>query len=56
MVRSSKYTVYAALVSMLIIAVFSGCAKKNVNQTVIAVDKLTFRDVPGITPGEINAI
>jgi PAS domain S-box-containing protein len=51
-----KFIVCAALVAAFIMAGFSGCAKKTDKQSEAAVDKLSFRDIPGITPGEISAI
>ena len=51
-----KFIVRAALVAAFIMAGFSGCAKKTDKQSEVSVEKLSFRDIPGITPGEISAI
>jgi len=61
MVKSCKYMIYirklyAALFVAFTITLFSGCGKSSEKQTEIAVDKLKFKDVPGITQAEITAI
>jgi PAS domain S-box-containing protein len=56
MVKSNTYMVYAAFVVTFIVVVFSGCTKKVEKQSDTAIEKISFRDVPGITPAEINAI
>jgi PAS domain S-box-containing protein len=47
---------YAALVAVFLMMVFSGNAQFSEKQTDTAIGEITFRDVPGITQSEINAI
>jgi len=61
MLKKSKRTmcvriVYATLVLAFIMSIFSGCAKIPEKQPDAAIDRLSFRDIPGITKDEINAI
>jgi len=56
MVKNNTYMVYAAFVAAFIVVVFSGCGKKVEKQSDAVTEKISFRDVPGITPGEISAI
>jgi hypothetical protein len=44
------------LVATFVLAVFSGCAKDFEEQPGAAIDKLSFRAIPGITQSETNAI
>jgi len=54
--KRGKIVLCAALVFALIMAFYFGSAKKDEKKSEVAVEKLSFRNVPGITPGEINAI
>jgi hypothetical protein len=56
MLKSSTYIVYAALVTVFIMTVLSGNAQFSEKQTDTTLKKITFRDIPGITQAEINAI
>jgi len=56
MVKSSKRIACAALVLAFMAVIFSGCAKKVEKQSDASMEKLSFRNIPGITPGEISAI
>jgi len=51
-----KRMLYAMFVIAFVLALFSGCKKNFDEQTAVQIDKMSFRDVPGITQGEINAI
>jgi PAS domain S-box-containing protein len=44
------------LVFALILVIFSGCGKSPNDQSGLAIRNISFRDIPGITAGEINAI
>jgi PAS domain S-box-containing protein len=55
-VLKSGKIVYTALILAFIMTMFSGCAKKHEKQSDAAIEKLSFRDIPGITQDEINAI
>lgn len=50
------HTALATLVLAFIMTVFSGSAKSSEKQPDTAIEKLSFRNIPGITPDEINAI
>jgi len=54
--KRGKIVLCAALVLALIMSFYFGSAKKNEKKSEVAVEKLSFRNIPGITPGEINAI
>ncbi|MDR2701336.1 MAG: PAS domain-containing protein, partial [Spirochaetaceae bacterium] len=57
MLKSGKSTACAALVLALILVVFSGCKKtSSIEQSGLAVEAVSFRNIPGITNSEINAI
>jgi len=56
MIKSCKRIVCAIFVFAFILTVFSGCKKASKEEAVTAVDKISFRDIPGVTPGEISAI
>jgi PAS domain S-box len=56
MLKSFKRIMYAIIVFAFILSAFSGCKKDSKEKTDIAIDKMSFRDIPGITQAEINAI
>ena len=56
MLNSCKRVIGAFFVFAFLFSVFSGCKKDSKIETNTAVDKISFRDIPGITPGEITAI
>ena len=45
-----------AFVVVLVLFVFSGCEKPSENQPGLPMERISFRDVPGITEDEIKAI
>jgi len=56
MARKGRRTVYAMLVFVLVLNIFSGCEKSSKEQPPVAVETLSFRDILGITQDEISAI
>jgi PAS domain S-box-containing protein len=56
MVKKNKRIMYAALVCAFILTVFSVCEKSSKEQSNAAIETLSFRNIPGITQSEINAI
>jgi PAS domain S-box-containing protein len=56
MIKSGKRTACVALILAIIVAMFSGCEEKVERQSDTAIEKLSFRNIPGITPAEISAI
>jgi PAS domain S-box-containing protein len=56
MLKICKRIIRAALVFAFILAVFSGCGQSSKVQTELEVGTLSFRNIPGITREEINAI
>jgi len=56
MMERSKRIIYAMLVLTLFLTVFSGCKKTFKEKTNLEVERISFRDIPGITQNEITAI
>ena len=56
MLKSSKCIMCVVFVCAFILAVFSGCEKTAKKEETAAIEKLSFRNIPGITPAEIIAI
>jgi len=60
MSKNSKFIVYSTLVLTLLITVFSGCKKPSKEQPKEqpkqSIEKFTYKEIPGITREEINAI
>ena len=54
--KSRKHGMCVISVCALILAVFSGCGKLSDEQSLLTIDKISFRDIPGITQSEISAI
>jgi PAS domain S-box-containing protein len=56
-----KLTMYAIVVFTFILTVFSGCEKAlnyklKMEKNLVPIDNISFKDIPGITQSEINAI
>ncbi|MCL1958113.1 MAG: transporter substrate-binding domain-containing protein, partial [Spirochaetes bacterium] len=56
MLKSNKRIMCVVFVSAFILTAFSGCEKASNKKSSVVTDKLTFMDIPGITPSEISAI
>jgi len=57
MLIKRKYPAFATLFLALVLTLSSGCAQRSEKkQSEVPIDKMSFKDVPGITPAEINAI
>jgi ABC-type amino acid transport substrate-binding protein len=56
MVKRSNRMVYATLVLAFVVAIFSGCEKSFKEQSGLAIETISFRDIPGVTQSEIDAI
>jgi len=54
--KGIRYIPCVTLAFVFILAVFSGCGKPSQLQPDLAIENLSFRDIPGITQEEINAI
>jgi PAS domain S-box-containing protein len=54
--KNIKRLVFAALALVLVMTAFTGCAKKQKNADDMTVESVSFRNIPGITQSEINAI
>jgi len=51
-----KCALTISVMLILTLAAFSGCNSPSKKETAVPVDKISYRDIPGITPGEISAI
>jgi PAS domain S-box-containing protein len=56
MLRKYKHILYAIIVLTFIMNALSGCNKLSEKKNELAIETLSFRDIPGITQDEINAI
>ncbi|MDR2952432.1 MAG: PAS domain-containing protein [Treponema sp.] len=56
MLKNGRNLLYSALVLALVITIISGCERRIEKKAELAVDEITFRDVPGVTQSEIRAI
>jgi PAS domain S-box-containing protein len=55
-VKISKRVVCAALLLASFMVVYSGCAKKTEKETELSIENMSFRNIPGVTRAEIDAI
>ncbi|MDR2942852.1 MAG: PAS domain-containing protein [Treponema sp.] len=56
MVKNSKHIIYLAHFLAFVLTIFSACEKTSKEQSDLAIEDITFRDIPGITESEIEAI
>jgi len=54
--KRNKLPIRGTLIFVLMLIVFSGCEKPSKKQANVDIANLTFRNIPGITQDEINAI
>jgi len=56
MIKASKRIIHAIFVLALILTGFTECKKTSKEQTNLEIEKISFREIPGITQSEITAI
>jgi len=54
--KGSSFQIRIILVFVLFLTVFSSCGKSSKKQTDLSIETLSYRDIPGVTKDEINAI